>query len=79
MPATRRRKLFVIADEIGLLRQERIELAEAILWRDVGSWSVLTDEQVGRLLDALEGYQKVRWLLVNRPGPPPSPRRAETP
>lgn len=64
--AARRRKLFVLADEIGLEREERIELARAILWRDINSWRALTDDQVSRMLDALEGYEKIRWLLSNR-------------
>ena len=62
----RRRKLFVLADEIGLTRDERVELARVILWRDIESWAGLTDEQVGRLLDAMEGFEKIVHLLSVR-------------
>jgi hypothetical protein len=83
-PAARRRKLFSLADQLGLDRDERIEFSRALLWRDITSWSNLTPEQVDRLLDALEGYVLVRWLLTNRGatpsgdgsriGPPPGRR-----
>lgn len=66
MLEARRRKLFVLAKEIALTRNERMELAKAILWRDITSWKQLDDEQVARMLDALEGFEKVRWLLANR-------------
>ena len=64
--AARRRKLHVLADEIGLTREERIELSRALLWRDITSWSQLDDAQVVRMLDALEGYSKIDWLLSVR-------------
>ena len=69
-PGARRRKLFVLAGEIGLTRDERIELSRAILWRDIVTWKQLTDEQVSRMLDALEGYEKISWTLKNRAGRP---------
>lgn len=56
----------VLAKEIGLEREDRMELAKAILWRDITSWRQLDDEQVVRMLDALEGYEKIRWLLGSR-------------
>lgn len=62
----RRRKLFVLADEIGLTRDERIELSRAILWRDIVTWKTLSDGQVSRMLDALEGHEKISWLIRNR-------------
>ena len=65
-PAAKRKKMFALADSIGLERDERIELSKAILWRDITSWKHLSDEQVVRILDALEGFEKVRWLLENR-------------
>lgn len=71
----RRRKMFSHADAIGLDRVERIELARVLLWRDVTSWKDLDDAQVDRMLDALEGWMVVEWLLKNRgttnslPGP----------
>ena len=69
-PAARRKKLFVMADHIGLTRDERIEISKAVLWRDLTSWSSLTPEQVDRLLDAMEGYVFVTWTLMNRASPP---------
>jgi hypothetical protein len=71
--AQRRRKLFVLADTIGLTRDERIELSRFILWRDIISWKQLEEDQVDRLLDALEGFVAVNWMLKNR-GVPPSTR-----
>jgi hypothetical protein len=58
--------MFAVADDIGLRRGERIELAEYILRRDVKSWGDLTEEQVCRILDALEGYELVSELLRMR-------------
>lgn len=52
----RRRKAFKLADDIGLDRDQRIEFARALLWRDITSWSNLEPEQVDRLLDAMEGW-----------------------
>jgi hypothetical protein len=63
----RRKKLFAVADSIGLRRDERIELAQYLLRRDVESWGQLTEEQVARMLDALEGYELVTALLELRP------------
>ena len=64
----RRKKLFVLANEIGLTRFERIEVSRVILWRDITSWSNLDEGEVNRLLDAFEGYEKIKWLLENRSG-----------
>ena len=58
----RRRKLFLVAKEIGLTRDERIELAQYLLRRDITSWKQLDEEQVLRLLDAIEGYSLIRQL-----------------
>jgi hypothetical protein len=69
-PVQRRRKLFVLADQIGLTRDERIEIARVILWRDVVSWKELDDQQVDRMLDVLEGFIVVNWTLTNRAVPP---------
>jgi hypothetical protein len=60
------RKAYALADEIGLTRDDRIELAKALLWRDIESWKWLDDDQARRLLDALEGYEKITWLLNQR-------------
>ncbi len=55
--------MFLLADMIGLTRDERIELTQVMLRRDITSWKQLDDVQVLRMLDVLEGYEKVRWLL----------------
>lgn len=66
-PEKRRLKLMKIQREIGLTRDERMELASYILRRDITTWKTLTDDQRWRLLDALEGYELVTWMLAARP------------
>lgn len=61
------RKLRLRADEIGLSRDERIDLAQYVLRRDITSWADLDHDQVMRLLDCLEGYELVSELLAQRP------------
>lgn len=63
----RRRKMFALIAEIGLTREERIELAEMLLHHDVASYKDLDDAQRCRILDALEGYVMVDVLLALRP------------
>lgn len=63
----RRRKLFLVCDEVGLTKEERIELACYLLRRDIQSFADLSDGQVLRLLDALEGKQLIDQLLNQRP------------
>lgn len=58
----KRRKAMHYAATYGLDRQERIELAEMILRRDIGSWTELSEPDLVRLLDALEGYALVSHL-----------------
>jgi hypothetical protein len=65
-PASRRRKLFVRCEEVGLNRDERIELACYLLRRDITSFKQLDDHQVCRMLDALEGYELIDQLLAMR-------------
>lgn len=66
-PLARRRKLFVMADELGLTDSERIEMSRFVLWRDITTWKTLTAEQVDRMLDALEGAQAYLEILRQRP------------
>jgi hypothetical protein len=63
-----RRLLFKLCDECGLDRDERLELAEVLLNTDVVSYKHLDQEQVGRLLDALRGYQYVARLHAMKAG-----------
>ena len=65
--SARLKKLFQLCDEVGLERRDRIELASVILRRDIQSYKQLDDAQVCRLLDAVEGYEKILWLLATQP------------
>jgi hypothetical protein len=56
------RLLFQLCSEIGLDRDDRLELAEILLQRDVPTFTDLTDDEVGRLLDAVRGWQYVQHL-----------------
>lgn len=56
------RKLFLLCDEIGLDREQRIELAEYLLRRDIDTFNDLDPAQVSRMLDACEGYQLITHL-----------------
>lgn len=62
----RRRKLFRYASTFGMSRDERIELSEILLRRDITSWHDLTPDQVDRLLDAFEGAALIMHLLETR-------------
>ena len=62
----RKRKLWMLAKSLGLSHDERIELTQYLLRRDITSWEHLTDEQVLRLLDALEGFQLISALMAMR-------------
>lgn len=64
---SKRRKAYCIADELGLTRDERIEMARVLLWRDVTSWGGLSDSQMERLLDAMQGFQIVVEIFRQRP------------
>ena len=66
MHVRRKRKLWMLAKGLCLSKDERLELSQYLLRRDITSWEHLTDDQVVRLLDALEGYQLIRDLLAMR-------------
>lgn len=63
---TKRRKAMHYASVYGLDRQDRLELAEMILRRDVTSWKDLTEPELIRILDALEGFGLVTHLRTSR-------------
>lgn len=62
----RRRKAYTLAKEIGLSRDERMALAEYVLRRDITSWKQLSDSQMSRLLDSMEGFTYVHSLILQR-------------
>lgn len=62
------RKAHAAADEFGLTREDRLDLAEYLLRRDVRSWKDLTEAQLGRLLDAFDGCGYINTLIVRGVG-----------
>lgn len=62
MMLTLRRKAMHYADLYNMSRQDRLDLAEMLLRRDITSWSQLTEPQLRRVLDALEGYGLITHL-----------------
>lgn len=58
----KRRKAFGYATRYQLSRDDRIAFAEMLLWRDVTSWNDLTEPELVRLLDALEGFFLITHL-----------------
>lgn len=72
----RRRYLFALAGKYGLTREERLDLAELVLRKDVRSWAYLSDGDMGRLVDTLEGHALVQHLLDTRPRATGSPLEA---
>lgn len=53
----------MLAKQLRMSRQDRLQFAEVILWRDVPSWAKLDDDEIQRLLDAFEGYALVQAHL----------------
>ena len=66
MSKRQHRRLFAHASNLGLTDDERKEIAEMILRRDVETWKKLTFAEANRLIDAFEGFEKISWLLVNK-------------
>lgn len=60
------RKAMHLVDLYELTRQDRIDLAQYLLRRDITSWTELDEAQLCRLLDALEGYGLVTHLREGR-------------
>lgn len=58
-----RKLMTLLRTEIGLTDDERIDLAQVILRRDITSYTQLDEVQIARLLDAAEGYEKISALL----------------
>ncbi|MBT8241664.1 MAG: hypothetical protein KJN63_10595 [Acidimicrobiia bacterium] len=68
----RRRKLHLLATEIGMTRDERIDLACYLLRRDITTWKTLDEDQVCRLLDAIEGWALIEEMIRQRGSSPNS-------
>lgn len=57
------RKAMTVAKKFDLTREDRLDLAEYLLRRDVQSWTNLTVSQLDRLLDALDGCEYILQLI----------------
>ncbi len=73
------RKAHLLVKRMGLTREERIELAEYVLRRDLGSWKGLEEADYARLCDVMEGWGLIQALLNSRPPTPPPPPHRELP
>lgn len=62
----RYRKCMMLFKRLGITRAERIEFASTLLWRDVESFSDLSEAEIVRVLDALEGFALISHLLSTR-------------
>jgi len=60
------RKAHHYCDLYQLAREERISLTQMVLRRDVSSWKDLDDDQLGRMLDCLEGFGLISHLMSER-------------
>lgn len=60
------RRAYAKANEVGLTREERHELAEMLLKHDVTTWKGLDDPQLAAIVTALDGYHYVSTLLAQR-------------
>lgn len=70
-----RTKLLIMFKSFGINREARLELARQIVWRDdVTSFNDLSEDELGRVLDAMTGATLVAHLcLERRAGRPPCP------
>lgn len=62
----RYRKCMMLFRRLGISRTERLELVSTLLWRDVESFSDLSEAEIVRVLDALEGFALISHLLSTR-------------
>jgi len=62
----RYRKCMMLFTRLGITRDERIEFAAILLWRDVESFRDLSEAEIARVLDALEGFALMSHLLSTR-------------
>lgn len=66
MTSAQRGLLFSLRTRLGFSDEDRWEIATVVLRRDVTTWSDLTQYEAGRLIDTLEGFEKVSHLLLRR-------------
>lgn len=62
------RKAMAAADDCFLTREDRIDLAEYLLRRDIRSWKELTEAQLLRILDAFEGHRLINQMILDGVG-----------
>lgn len=60
------KKAMLYASNYGLSREDRLSLSEMILRRDVESWKSLTEPELVRVLDALEGFGLITHLRTGQ-------------
>jgi hypothetical protein len=61
-----RRALFATARSCGLTRDDRLQLAEVVLRRDVETWNGLALAEAERLLCAMEGFALIAHLQAEQ-------------
>lgn len=72
MPTTKepqtvkRKQAFAMAKELRYTREERLELAEMLLKRDCASWESLSEADIARLVDAMEGFALIHHQISQR-------------
>lgn len=66
-PQTAKRKqAFAMAAQLNYTREERLELAEMLLKRDCVSWESLSEPEISRLVDAMEGFALIHYQITQR-------------
>jgi hypothetical protein len=65
------RRLFALATDLGLTREERLEIAEQLLGRDVQTFKHFTAYDASRVIDALAGAALCREVMDQRPAAGP--------
>lgn len=65
--SAKRRKAYASAKELTMTREERHAFATYLLRRDITSWRQLSETQIERILDALEGIELFLELMRQRP------------
>lgn len=59
------KRAMALAGKFELTRDDRIDLAEMLLKRDIDSWARLTESELVRLIDALQGTEYVLHLVAS--------------